>query len=27
MTSARLDFDYTAKVRAAVPVANHHVIA
>lgn len=27
MTSARLDFDYTAKVRAAVPVANHHVLA
>ena len=26
-TSGRLDFDYTAKVRAAVPVANHHVIA
>ena len=26
-TSARLDFAYTAKVRAAVPVANHRVIA
>lgn len=26
VTSARLDFDYSAKVRAAVPVANHHVL-
>jgi nitrilase len=26
ITSARLDFDYTEKVRAAIPVANHHVI-
>jgi nitrilase len=25
-TSARLDFDYTEKVRASIPVANHHVI-
>jgi len=27
ITSARLDFDYTEKVRASIPVANHHVIA
>jgi predicted amidohydrolase len=26
ITSARLDFDYTEKVRASIPVANHHVI-
>ena len=26
-TTGRLDFAYSAKVRAAVPVANHHVIA
>ena len=26
ITSARLDFEYTEKVRASIPVANHHVI-
>lgn len=27
LASGRLDFDYVAKVRAAIPVANHHKIA